>query len=165
MFKVIAATLIVFISSFPAFAQEREYQPGINHKTIYIQPKVSAPQKPTPPKAEKPSPIAPQKTGSAEDTEESSTDRIWNKYKELATGTAKDEEETSAEDKKPLPPPDVEEVSQTDTAPTNTEEEIEEKNTGLKYLLEQYQNNKDQQRQMRTRTFKTPTIKTPDTSS
>lgn len=148
MFRILLIIPIFIIFTSPALAQEREYQPGIHHTKIYNSPKIQRPAPPAKPTAK---PGGAQNNAHNEETDP--TQRVWNKYKELASGTA--------QNAKSVRPPEVKEVKKPKLTAPNYDA-TEKKKTGLASLLEQYQQNKNNQRQMRSKTFKTPKIKAPE---
>jgi hypothetical protein len=155
--KLLTTALILSFSAFAqsaANAQEREYQSGINSVKLYNEPKVEAPTAPEKPTVK---PIqehtrsgAPPKHGTHK--EQTPTERLWSKYKELASGENNDTQQPKPEDKPAVPAPDVQKVD------PNAQQQAQTPKTGIQSLLQSYQLNKDQQRQMRTKKLKTPTI-------
>lgn len=90
-----------------------------------------------------------------------SAQKIWNKYKELATGTAPQQAETQKQASAQIATPSEPQVSQPQKPQVlsaqeqahKDEEEAQQQAAGLQMLLQQYQQNKTQQRQMRSLSF------------
>lgn len=133
-----------------AHAQEkRDLKPGLNYTTL---------AKPAAPTSEA------AKEATAETTDQNTTDpatRVWNKYKELATGEAAEKEAAKKEAKAETPKkPSVEKPEK----PSLEEKPAEEKKFGFGAILEQWKSSKDDAREMKSRSFKTPPSKTEDPS-
>jgi hypothetical protein len=158
--KLVATALILSFSAFAqsaANAQEREYQSGINSVKLYNAPKVATPTEPERPavKSIQEHTRSGQAPKHGQDlTKQSPTERVWSKYKELASG---ENNGKPSEDKPAVPAPEVQKPEVQKIEPQAPQGAVpEEKTTGLQSLLKAYQTNKDQQRQMRTKTLKTP---------
>ncbi len=160
MLKKITAAAFILIISFPALAQDREYQPGI--KTIYNKPKIPAPTTPEKPEIKRLGDVE-ARSGQPpkREKETSPAERVWNKYKDLAAGTSekartKEAEKESEGNKTPAPPPTVEKDDGKKAPKPEKTAEPPLNKTPMQNLLEHYRENKDQQRQMRSRTYPTP---------
>ena len=91
-----------------------------------------------------------EKTEAAEDAAEMKEDtskRIWNRYKALASGEAKDEDGKDAPDDDAE---DTDEKDSKDKAEKTADSEAAVKPTGFAAILDRYEQNKAQQSQMRT---------------
>lgn len=132
----------------PATAQERELKSGLNYTTM-AKPKLHvAEDAKTAEEAELQKELE-------EEAQDPAT-RVWNKYKDLATGKAAEEEleKKKAEIEKPEEPekPEVEKPSKT----TLNAKEEEVPKSGLGAILQEWKNNKENQREMRSKSFTTP---------
>ena len=153
----------------PAHAQQRELQSGLNYTTMGRKAKpaeakteeASSPAKPTDlPRASRGKATLPPVNATvnkdqkpqAQETDEAT--RIWNKYKELATGTAAKDEENKDEKKSakapeaPTPPtvdnPQLQGAGKTAAAPQQN---------AFGAILEEWKNTKEDRRDMRSMTF------------
>jgi len=158
---LIASALFICL---PAHAQQPEYTAGIHSTTIPTNLTAGTPLQQTTRKGlgdddtrGRLMPIAGRpatKTGGSpsEEGDASPVNRVWNKYKELATGTAPKEES----DPKAVPVPEVKKPDAPNVAAA--QEQASPKPSGMQTLLQQYQDNKDTRRQMKSLTFETPKL-------
>ncbi|MBX2834276.1 MAG: hypothetical protein KTR28_04805 [Micavibrio sp.] len=183
MIKRFLITSALIMLSIPASAQEREYQGGIN--TTRLAPQINqqtvinknakglktmeaarpdittlrAQQY----RKQQEEQAALEAAENAED-QEPQEDRIWNKYKKLATGTAKDDAsdeavKTSANGNPPaVPVPHVDPPNAPAKPSAETTSAEQKDPTLMQSLIQQYQQNKSQQKQMRSRTLPVPKL-------
>lgn len=110
------------LSAIPAYAQQREYQGGMNHTYI----------RKFEPEADMPDSV------SAEGEEETPQSTVWKKYRALAAG-----EDTQKEEVKINAPTKPEK-------PVLQEEEQISNSTGIAALIEDYRKNKEQRSDMKS---------------
>jgi len=164
----------------PAHAQEREYTSGLNYTTLGTSQKKEE-KKPSAeaPKAEKPKlyntitpkpfkKAEPAEGTEAEDTkkeepEEDPTVVIWNKYKDLAAGTAGEDEneESTTEDKEKSVSADAPEKPQKPSAPnvpsaSSDGKDVKPAENAFGSIIDEWKTSRDKQREMRSRTFAVP---------
>lgn len=152
--RITLLTSAVLILAFPVNAQQREYKPGINSVTIKnnITARPQVPEIPEPLRPDitaRPKELAEKKR--EEENQPSASERIWSKYEKLATGTASQTEDND----KANPPPSVEEVG-TNIQHGEIEQPAQKKNAGMNGLIDRYQQNIEQQKQMRSMHFNVP---------
>ena len=131
----------------PAHAQDREYKSGLNYTTL---------SKPAPKEAEP----APDAAEAVEETEENAepSRRVWNIYKDLATGKAAEEAAKEKEDsaKADIEKPEKPTVAAPEKPTLAPEEETASKPNGFQAVLQQWQQSKKDQRDMRSKRFHIP---------
>ena len=148
----------------PAFAQQRELKSGLNYTTMGRKAKPAETKEASPatasgtPRAERGRTSLPAKLASAnktdngEETDEAT--RIWNKYKELATGTAdKDKEkDKDAKDTKSVETPDKPTVDKPALKDTSKTAPPPQKNA-FGEILQEWKSQKENRRDMRSLSF------------
>ena len=164
------ALFSTFVLAMPAsaIAQPKEFVPGINTVKLYNGPvKAKEPEQPKKPAVVRPD-INQRNEEEAkkklEDIEkkETAAQRVWNKYKDLASGLEGKEEESvktedtaSKDEKKEDGSTKSENTAKQENEKAEAQEEVEP-SVGLESLLQNYQRNKEQQSQMKTRTLSIP---------
>lgn len=150
----------VFLPVSSARAQERDLSPGLHYTTIYNKP-IPRPAPPEEPVVERPSVEKPVAAGEAESEtikDESTESRIWNKYKALATGTAEGEsgesQKKSSEQHRESPDGSKENPARRASSPPAIK--IEGPKSSVAELIGRWQEQKEQQKDMRSKSFKVP---------
>ena len=150
--------------AFPAQAQQREYKSGLNYTTLGARPKPAPVPKPQAHPAENAIESEETPVTELEDKAKESPDpatRIWNKYKELATGTAGEKEQAAkTENNKPEAPEKPDVPLKPKTKLTKQSAQDPKPNNGFGAILENWKNTKDTRRDMRSMSFKTPDLPT-----
>lgn len=147
IFLLGVAAAFALLPAASAHAQQRELKPGLNYTSIYNKP-VKRPEPPEKPSVEKP---ASPENAPETITEESAESRIWNKYKALATGTA-GQAETSEEPE--LPKEETEKTASRSATPASIK--IEGPKSTVAELISRWQEQKEQQKDMRSKSFQVP---------
>lgn len=152
MNRLITTLFCFSLLALPAHAQERELSSGLNYTTM-AKPKLPEAQK-AEPAIEKAAEAVSDKSQAEEELDPAT--RVWNKYKDLATGKAGEEAaKQKAEIDTPEKPekPEVAKPSKT----TMNAKQAEVPKSGLGAILQEWKNTKQNQREMRSKSFKTPT--------
>lgn len=158
MNRLITTLFCLTLISLPAHAQQRDLNPSLHYTTL---------AKPHELETQEAQPAQDADIDTPQPQEElDPATRVWNKYKDLATGKAAEEEQAKKEDAKnkkktaaidkPAKPEKPEVSAPTETG--ETPEEAEQQKTGMSAILDEWRNAKDTQREMRTRSFKTPDL-------
>lgn len=185
-YHLLAVTCIASLALIanPASAQKREYTPGLNYTTLGNKQandaeSAEAEENAKPEKPQLYNSLSPKhvkKAEPAEDVAEGTTDKaaaeasekpkedptvtIWNKYKDIAAGTAgeKDNGDKQAT-KTPSKPekPAVDTPTKPSAAPT--EEQTEPAKNAFGTILDEWKSSRDKQREMRSKTFAVPDAK------
>lgn len=133
----------------PAQAQQREYKPGLNYTTL---------AQPRPPVVQDASPAI-ESTANAPTDEPAPVTRIWNKYKDLATGTAGEKQaaEKQANARSPQKPDLPVKPAMQNLTPATQQAETA-KPSAFQSIIEGWKENKETRSDMRSMSFKTPDL-------
>ncbi|MEM7651316.1 MAG: hypothetical protein AAF204_04455 [Pseudomonadota bacterium] len=139
------------VLSAPAQAQQRELKSGLNYTTL-AKPKAQDAQPAEEAEAENPS---------EKEEEIDPATAVWNKYKDLATGTAKDEESeksTEAPDKPEKPSVEIPEKPTLNGKSQDQAQQGQEESqqNAFSAILEEWKSSKENQREMRSKSFTVP---------
>lgn len=140
-----------FLIPWRASAQQRDLKPGLNYTAVYNKPLKRA----APPEGGEPAASPEEETAPGTISKESAESRIWNKYKALAAGTAGQLPETP---EKPAPPepassPESKSGKVAMNGPSIT---IEGPKSTVAELIGRWQERKEQQKDMRSKSFQVP---------
>lgn len=150
MNRLITTLFCFSLLALPAHAQERELSPGLNYTTM------AKPKLPNKEEADSAEESIAEKATAEEETDPAT--RVWNKYKDLATGKAAEEEleKEKAEIEKPEKPEKPKVPSPSKTTMNGKPQDVPQ--SGLGAILNEWKNNKETRRDMRSKSFKTPKL-------
>lgn len=136
--------------SLPAGAQERELKSGLNYTTMGA--------KPAAPTANPAQEAAAGEKPAA--TKDSPAAQVWNTYKELATGQTPEQKEMEKQSKKKpgtaLPKAPEKPTTPKPGKPSLNGEAQEKPESAIGSIIRDWKNNKDSQREMRSKSFGAP---------
>ncbi len=171
----VAGFLLLPFWTAPSFGQEREYTPGLHHSTLWHDPapqdatagsdsplsgyqktRIPYPARPQIPHA---APVEPEAAGTdtAPDSQKETAEKIWEKYKALVAGGSDTPETEQTQDSKHATSLNNmgTGVDRQDSAPARPPEPSAPQ-AGISSVLQEWQSNKAEQKEMRARHYPIP---------